>query len=79
MKCSRCHAIRYCSRACQRADWKRHKPECQDAACHRDKQAHRGAAAEEEEGAREPEGLQGNEEAQDAAAEPEEHLAAISN
>jgi hypothetical protein len=26
--CSRCHAVRYCSRECQRADWKAHKPAC---------------------------------------------------
>jgi hypothetical protein len=26
--CSRCHAVRYCSRECQRTDWKAHKPEC---------------------------------------------------
>jgi hypothetical protein len=26
--CSRCHAVRYCSRECQRTDWKAHKPLC---------------------------------------------------
>ena len=26
--CSRCEAVRYCSRECQRADWKAHKPAC---------------------------------------------------
>ncbi len=26
--CSRCHAVRYCSRECQRTDWKAHKPAC---------------------------------------------------
>jgi tetratricopeptide (TPR) repeat protein len=26
--CSRCQAVRYCSRECQRADWKAHKPMC---------------------------------------------------
>jgi hypothetical protein len=26
--CSRCQAVRYCSRECQRADWKAHKPVC---------------------------------------------------
>ena len=26
--CSRCEAVRYCSRECQRADWKAHKPVC---------------------------------------------------
>jgi tetratricopeptide (TPR) repeat protein len=26
--CSRCRAVRYCSRECQRTDWKAHKPVC---------------------------------------------------
>jgi hypothetical protein len=26
--CSRCKAVRYCSRECQRMDWKAHKPAC---------------------------------------------------
>ena len=26
--CSRCQAVRYCSRECQRADWKAHKRMC---------------------------------------------------
>ncbi len=26
--CSRCQAVRYCSRECQRADWKAHKRVC---------------------------------------------------
>jgi hypothetical protein len=26
--CSRCQAARYCSRECQRTDWKAHKPVC---------------------------------------------------
>jgi hypothetical protein len=26
--CSRCEAVRYCSRECQRTDWKAHKPVC---------------------------------------------------
>jgi hypothetical protein len=26
--CSRCEAVRYCSRKCQRTDWKAHKPVC---------------------------------------------------
>ena len=30
--CARCHAVRYCSRECQRADWKAHKPVCLAAA-----------------------------------------------
>ena len=30
--CARCEAVRYCSRECQRADWKAHKPACAAAA-----------------------------------------------
>jgi hypothetical protein len=30
--CARCEAVRYCSRLCQRADWKAHKPACAAAA-----------------------------------------------
>jgi hypothetical protein len=30
--CARCEAVRYCSRECQRTDWKTHKPAC--AAAH---------------------------------------------
>jgi hypothetical protein len=26
--CSRCQVVRYCSRECQRTDWKAHKPVC---------------------------------------------------
>jgi hypothetical protein len=26
--CGRCEAVRYCSRSCQRTDWKAHKPVC---------------------------------------------------
>ena len=26
--CGRCEAVRYCSRECQRMDWKAHKPVC---------------------------------------------------
>jgi hypothetical protein len=26
--CGRCRSVRYCSPACQRADWRRHKPDC---------------------------------------------------
>jgi tetratricopeptide (TPR) repeat protein len=29
--CSRCQSVRYCSRECQRADWKAHKPACMEA------------------------------------------------
>src|SRR6218665_1278061 len=28
-KCTKCKSAAYCSRECQRADWKRHKTECQ--------------------------------------------------
>lgn len=28
MVCTRCHNRRYCSRECQKADWKMHKPAC---------------------------------------------------
>ncbi|KAK3789481.1 hypothetical protein RRG08_042004, partial [Elysia crispata] len=27
-KCGACKSIRYCSRACQKGDWKIHKTEC---------------------------------------------------
>ena len=30
--CARCEAVRYCSRECQRADWRAHKPACAAAA-----------------------------------------------
>ena len=30
--CSRCQVVRYCSRECQLADWKAHKPACVAAA-----------------------------------------------
>ncbi|KAJ5591619.1 uncharacterized protein N7459_001988 [Penicillium hispanicum] len=30
MTCSRCRTVKYCSRECQRADWKYHKPGCSD-------------------------------------------------
>ncbi len=29
--CGRCEAVRYCSRECQRTDWKAHKPVCSAA------------------------------------------------
>jgi hypothetical protein len=29
--CARCEAVRYCSRDCQRADWRAHKPACMAA------------------------------------------------
>lgn len=28
LRCSRCKTASYCTAACQKADWKRHKPEC---------------------------------------------------
>ena len=28
MRCGVCQGARYCGRACQKADWKRHKPGC---------------------------------------------------
>ncbi|CAM9211239.1 unnamed protein product, partial [Laminaria digitata] len=28
MLCSRCRKVTYCSKGCQREDWKKHKPEC---------------------------------------------------
>ena len=28
MKCSRCHLVHYCSKTCQKADWKQHKQVC---------------------------------------------------
>jgi len=31
--CSKCGLARYCSRDCQRADWKRHKPTCKPNEC----------------------------------------------
>jgi hypothetical protein len=30
--CARCQAVRYCSRECQRTDWRVHKPACAAAA-----------------------------------------------
>jgi hypothetical protein len=30
-RCSRCSLVYYCSRDCQRADWKAHKPKCNAA------------------------------------------------
>ncbi|PRP80900.1 hypothetical protein PROFUN_11341 [Planoprotostelium fungivorum] len=27
-KCSRCHAVRYCSKTCQQGDWQRHRADC---------------------------------------------------
>ena len=29
--CSRCHAVWYCCRGCQKAHWRHHKPQCQAA------------------------------------------------
>ncbi len=34
--CGRCEAVRYCSRECQRADWKAHKGACAQAQVRRD-------------------------------------------
>jgi len=34
MKCSGCHVVAYCSRECQLADWKAHKPVCNKACKH---------------------------------------------
>ena len=31
-KCSRCKTVEYCSRACQKSDWHRHKQRCQQGA-----------------------------------------------
>lgn len=28
LNCSRCKVVRYCSKGCQREDWKRHKKSC---------------------------------------------------
>ena len=30
LKCSRCDAVQYCGRECQKKDWKVHKHNCQD-------------------------------------------------
>lgn len=32
--CSRCKVVYYCSRACQKADWGRHKSSCESSSCH---------------------------------------------
>jgi hypothetical protein len=31
-KCSRCKTVKYCSRACQKDDWKEHRAVCNAAA-----------------------------------------------
>ena len=31
LTCARCGRVGYCSKECQRADWKRHRPECRAA------------------------------------------------
>ena len=33
MQCSVCASVKYCSAACQKADWKNHKKNCTEAAC----------------------------------------------
>ena len=38
-KCSRCTSVRYCSVACQKQDWKAHKPRCQEIAARQDADA----------------------------------------
>ena len=35
--CSRCHMVSYCSKKCQKLDWKRHKIECNDSNKNREK------------------------------------------
>jgi len=30
-RCSRCRAVSYCGKGCQKADWKVHKPACRAA------------------------------------------------
>lgn len=33
LRCGRCKRQRYCSRECQRADWREHKSDCSDGLC----------------------------------------------
>jgi hypothetical protein len=33
LKCSRCLTIQYCSKECQKKDWKIHKNNCKDNNC----------------------------------------------
>jgi TPR repeat protein len=74
-KCSRCRLVYYCSRDCQRADWKVHKPKCnatveekaaQDA---RAKKQSRPRAAREDSGS--GAGIRTDESAEKGAAEEE--------
>ena len=30
LRCSKCKSVRYCSRECQRSDWKQHKLRCKE-------------------------------------------------
>uniref|UniRef100_A0A383WQF5 MYND-type domain-containing protein n=1 Tax=Tetradesmus obliquus TaxID=3088 RepID=A0A383WQF5_TETOB len=46
MSCSRCKEVSYCSKDCQRQDWKRHKAECTAAAAAAGTSASSSAAAE---------------------------------
>ena len=42
--CGRCEAVRYCSRECQRADWKAHKGACAAAQSDAHRRERRGGA-----------------------------------
>jgi uncharacterized protein len=39
LKCTNCYSVRYCSRDCQKANWKEHKTQCKEAAKEREKNA----------------------------------------
>ncbi|KAL2128425.1 hypothetical protein VTI74DRAFT_9200 [Chaetomium olivicolor] len=51
-KCARCLEVAYCSPQCQKADWRKHRMECQEAEVHREKDG-AGVKREEGEGAKE--------------------------